>query len=100
MRNEIGRKVDEFRLEAEKLIRQKRRATKDVPARNTGSYDDINSPLAAIGEELVDTIEDLETALNQLSEMTEEKIAQHPVASVAVAFAIGVLIGRLSKNQE
>lgn len=100
MRNEIGRKVDEFRLEAEKLIRQKRRPAKDVPARNTGSYDDINSPLAAIGEELEDTIEDLETALNQLSEMTEEKIAQHPVASVAVAFAIGVLIGRLSKNQE
>ncbi len=100
MRNEIGRKVDEFRLEAEKLIRQKRGPTKDVPVRNTGSYDDINSPLAAIGEELEDTIEDLETALNQLSEMTEEKIAQHPVASVAVAFAIGVLIGRLSKNQE
>ena len=100
MRNEIGRKVDEFRLEAEKLIRQKRRATKYAPVRNTGSYDDINSPLAAIGEELEDTIEDLETALNQLSEMTEEKIAQHPVASVAAAFAIGVLIGRLSKNQE
>lgn len=100
MRNEIGRKVDEFRLEAEKLIRQKRRPAKDVPARNTGSYDDINSPLAAIGEELVDTIEDLETALNQLSEMTEEKIAQHPIASVAVAFAIGVLIGRLTKSQE
>ena len=100
MRNEIGRKVDEFRLEAEKLIRQKRRPTKDVPVRNTGSYDDINSPLAAIGEELEDTIEDLETSLKQLSEMTEEKIAQHPVASVAVAFAIGVLIGRLSKNQE
>ena len=99
MRNEIGRKVDEFRLEAEKLIRQKRKPAKDVPARNTGSYDDINSPLAAIGEELEDTIEDLETALNQLSEMTEEKIAQHPVASVAVAFAIGVLIGRLSKSQ-
>ena len=100
MRNEIGRKVDEFRLEAEKLIRQKRKPAKDVPARNTGSYDDINSPLAAIGEELEDTIEDLETALNQLSEMTEEKIAQHPVASVAAAFAIGVLIGRLSKSQE
>ena len=100
MRNEIGRKVDEFRLEAEKLFRQKRRSIKDVPVRNTGSYADINSPLAAIGEELEDTIEDLETALNQLSEMTEEKIAQHPVASVAVAFAIGVLIGRLSKNQE
>jgi len=100
MRNEIGRKVDEFRLEAEKLIRQKRRPTKDVPVRNTGSYDDINSPLAAIGEELEDTIEDLETSLNKLSEMTEEKIAQHPIASVAVAFAIGVLIGRLSKNQE
>ncbi len=100
MQNEIGRKVDEFRLEAEKLIRQKRRPAKDVPARNTGSYDDINSPLAAIGEELEDTIEDLETALNQLSEMTEEKIAQHPIASVAVAFAIGVLIGRLTKSQE
>jgi ElaB/YqjD/DUF883 family membrane-anchored ribosome-binding protein len=100
MRNEIGRKVDEFRLEAEKLIRQKRRPAKDIPARNTGSYDDINSPLAAIGEELEDTIEDLETALNQLSEMTEEKIAQHPIASIAVAFAIGVLIGRLSKSQE
>ncbi len=100
MRNEIGRKVDEFRLEAEKLIRQKRKPAKDVPVRNTGSYDDINSPLAAIGEELEDTIEDLETALNQLSEMTEEKIAQHPVASVAAAFAIGVLIGRLSKSQE
>jgi ElaB/YqjD/DUF883 family membrane-anchored ribosome-binding protein len=100
MRNEIGRKVDEFRLEAEKLIRQKRKPAKDVPARNTGSYDDINSPLAAIGEELEDTIEDLETALNQLSEMTEEKIAQHPIASVAVAFAIGVLIGRLTKSQE
>ena len=100
MRNEISRKVDEFRLEAEKLIRQKRRPAKDVPVRNTGSYDDINSPLAAIGEELEDTIEDLETALNQLSETTEEKIAQHPVASVAAAFAIGVLIGRLSKSQE
>jgi ElaB/YqjD/DUF883 family membrane-anchored ribosome-binding protein len=100
MRNEIGRKVDEFRLEAEKLIRQKRKPAKDVPARNTGSYDDINSPLAAIGEELEDIIEDLETALNQLSEMTEEKIAQHPIASIAVAFAIGVLIGRLSKSQE
>ena len=100
MRNEINRKVNEFRLEAEKLIRRKRRPTKDVPVRNTGSYDDINSPLAAIGEELEDTIEDLETTLNQLSEMTEEKIAQHPVASVAVAFAIGVLIGRLSKNRE
>jgi ElaB/YqjD/DUF883 family membrane-anchored ribosome-binding protein len=56
--------------------------------------------LAAIGEELEDIIEDLETALNQLSEMTEEKIAQHPIASIAVAFAIGVLIGRLSKSQE
>ena len=100
MRNEIGRKVDEFRLEAEKLIRQKRKPAKDVSTRNTGSYDDINSPLAAIGEELEDTIEDLETALNQLSEMTEEKIAQHSVASVAAAFAIGVLIGRLSKSQE
>ncbi len=100
MRNETSRKVHEFRLEAEKLIRQKRRPARDVPARNTGSYDDINSPLAAIGEELEDTIEDLETSLKQLSEMTEEKIAQHPVASVAVAFAIGVLIGRLSKNQE
>ena len=100
MKDEIGRKVDEFRLEAKKLTRQKRRPAKDVPARNTGSYDDINSPLAALGEELEDTIEDLETALNQLSEMTEEKIAQHPVASVAVAFAIGVLIGRLSKSQE
>ncbi len=100
MRNEIGRKVDEFRLEAEKLIRQKRKPAKDVPTGNTGSCDDINSPLAAIGEELEDTIEDLETALNQLSEMTEEKIAQHPIASVAVAFAIGVLIGRLTKSQE
>jgi len=100
MRNEIGRMVDEFRLEAEKLISQNRRTANDVKARNTGSDDDINSPLSAIGEELEDTIEDLETVLNQLSEMTEEKIAQHPVASVAVAFAIGVLIGRLSKNQE
>jgi ElaB/YqjD/DUF883 family membrane-anchored ribosome-binding protein len=100
MRNEIDRRVNEFRLEAEKLISRNRRPAKDVPARKKGSYDDINSPLAEIGEELEDTIEDLETALNQLSEMTEEKIAQHPVASVAVAFAIGVLIGRLSKNQE
>jgi ElaB/YqjD/DUF883 family membrane-anchored ribosome-binding protein len=60
----------------------------------------MNSPLAAIGEELEDTIEDLETALNQLSKMTEEKIAQHPIASVACAFAIGVLIGRLTKSKE
>ena len=100
MRNEIGRKVDEFRLEAEKLIRQKRRSGKDVPARNTGSYDDMNSPLAAISEEIEEKIEELETALSGLSELTEEKIARHPLATVAVAFAIGVLIGRLSKNQE
>jgi ElaB/YqjD/DUF883 family membrane-anchored ribosome-binding protein len=100
MRNEISRKVDEFRLEAEKLIRQKRRPAKDVPARNTGFYDDMNSPLAAIGEEIEEKIEELETALSDLSELTEEKIARHPLATVAVAFAIGVLIGRLSKNQE
>jgi ElaB/YqjD/DUF883 family membrane-anchored ribosome-binding protein len=100
MRNEIGRKVDEFRLEAEKLIRQKRRSAKDVPARNTGSDDDMNSPLAAISEEIEEKIEELETALNGLSELTEEKIARHPLATVAMAFAIGVLIGRLSKNQE
>ena len=98
MRNETSRKVHEFRLEAEKLIRQKRRPAKDVPARNTGSYDDLKLPLAAIGENLQDTVEDLETALNQLSEMTEEKIAQHPIVSVVGAFAIGVLIGRLTKS--
>jgi len=100
MRNEIARTVDKFRLEAEKLIRQKRRPAKEVRTRNTGSYDDMNSPLAAIGEEIEEKIEELETALSDLSELTEEKIARHPLATVAVAFAIGVLIGRLSKNQE
>ncbi len=100
MRNEIGRKVDEFRLEAEKLISRNRRSANDVSERNTGSDDDLNFTLEAISEEIEEKIEELETALSGLSELTEEKIARHPLATVAVAFAIGVLIGRLSKNQE
>jgi ElaB/YqjD/DUF883 family membrane-anchored ribosome-binding protein len=100
MRNKIGRKVEEFRIEATELIARTRRPANYDSAGNTGSEGDLNFTLRATNEEFEKTIEELVTALGSQSELVREKIARHPLATVAVAFAIGVLIGRLSKQQE
>jgi hypothetical protein len=100
MRNKIGRKVEEFRLEATELIARTRRPAKYGSASNTDSENDVNFTPGAPNEEFEKTIEELVTALGSQSELAREKIARHPLAIVALAFAIGVLIGRLSKQQE
>jgi hypothetical protein len=100
MQNKIGRKVDEFRLEATELIARTRRRANYSSASSTDSEDGLNLTPGVPNEEFEKTIEDLVTALGSHSELAREKIAGHPLAIVAVAFAIGVLIGRLSKQQE
>jgi hypothetical protein len=100
MQNKIGRKVDEFRLEATELIARTRRRVIYSSASSTDSEDGLNLTPRVPNEEFEKTIEDLVTALGSQSELAREKIAGHPLAIVAVAFAIGVLIGRLSKQQE
>lgn len=100
MRNEIDRKISEFRRDAARLIGERRNANQKMATGSNQLDDKLDAAFEAINEEFEDTIEGLETALNQLSEMTEENIARHPIASVAAAFAIGILIGRISKSQE
>jgi hypothetical protein len=100
MQNKIGRKVDEFRLEATELIARTRGPANSGSASNTGSEGDLNFTPGVTSEEFEKAIEELVTALGSQSELAREKIARHPLAIVAVAFAIGVLIGRLSKQQE
>ncbi len=99
MDDEFGRRVRELRRDAEALIERRQQRAREEPARKTRAGEALNLGLEAIGGDIEEAIEDLETALNDLSELTEDQIAKHPIASVAAAFAIGVLIGRLTTKQ-
>jgi ElaB/YqjD/DUF883 family membrane-anchored ribosome-binding protein len=100
MNEEIGRRVEELCREAETLTVRPRSRAQIARVNKTGANKAQEPDPEKSGEDFEETIEDLTDALNQLSGITEERIAQHPIASVAVAFAIGVLIGRLTKAQE
>jgi ElaB/YqjD/DUF883 family membrane-anchored ribosome-binding protein len=98
MNYDFGQKVDELRREAEILIADQQNPARKIRVRKAEASDAPDIDQGEPGDGFQEVIEDLECALNELSEMTEEKIAQHPIASIAAAFAIGVLIGRLTKS--
>lgn len=99
MSDEMGRRVNELLREAETLKAHQRDRRKGDRARKTDAGETLFPGLEEIREDIEDAVDDLEDAFNQISEMAEDRIAQHPIASLAVAFAIGVLIGRLTKSQ-
>lgn len=100
MNDDMGRRVDELRRQAETLKANQRSRARKVRTEKTGARNVPDFEAWEPFEGVEDTIEDLENAMHQISEMTEDRIAQHPIASVAAAFAIGVLVGRLTKSQE
>jgi uncharacterized coiled-coil DUF342 family protein len=51
---------------------------------------------ATVGSELENQIEELKSLVDSMLEDAEQTVARHPVATVAGAIALGIVIGRLT----
>ena len=79
--------IDEIRAELSRL----REARTPPPAGSEGAAATGDSPL---GEHM----EELNRLVHEMLENAEETIAEHPVATVAGALALGIVIGRLTAH--
>lgn len=99
MDDDMARRVNDLLREAEELKAHRRDRRKGGRAGKTDDGEMLFSELEDIGDDIDDMVEDLKESLNGISEMAEEKIAEHPIAIPALTFALGFLIGRLTKSQ-
>ena len=67
----------------------------EKPSDQTGSTEERPSPEPEAATEAQSTAEDLQQVLKDLAESVESEVKERPLISVAVAFVLGLVIGRL-----
>lgn len=81
--------LDEMRAE---LARLRQAQGGPEPAGGAGDASEAERPAGHMGEQMAE----LNRLVHQMLEDAEETITEHPVATVAGALALGIVIGRLT----
>ena len=95
--NELARELAELRAEIEALkVARERDAKASEAVGGEAVRDLLHNAAARFGGQSAEPFQDLERAIVDLAEAVESDIAKRPIASVGVAFLLGILVGRLS----
>lgn len=103
--NEAWREeIEALRAEVEELKAQKDTAKEAATeAANEGlnkaraKAEEIQKNIADVVDQAGETIAELQKRFNEGTQTAEETVSQHPLATLASAFLLGLIIGRISR---
>ncbi len=87
----LREELEEVRAE---LARLRQAQAAPEPQAQPGAASDAGPPAGGMGDQMAE----LNRLVHQMLEEAEETITEHPVATVAGALALGIVIGRLTSR--
>lgn len=94
-RKTMRQEIEELRQEIEGLRRSRSGPKKPASGRGRGKQAEASMIEATVIDKARSELSDLEKAIEDLATAAEEEIAERPVVSLALAFLMGLAVGRL-----
>ena len=94
-RKTMRQEIEELRQEVEALRRSPKGPAKPAAGTARGKHADASMVGATMVDKARSELSDLEKAIEDLATAAEDEIAERPVVSLAIAFLMGLAVGRL-----
>ncbi|MGI9482450.1 MAG: hypothetical protein ACR2OR_08850 [Hyphomicrobiales bacterium] len=101
--DDLAKQIAELKREAEELSRARSKAQQAPKGKKEPEPPDEPAPPEPEEEpaeweaQMEEYVRELESSVEGFAEAAEEGLKNHPVLAIAAAFALGIVIGRISK---